>query len=214
MKKVLKGLIATLIILLCGNLGLSQNRVPVVNKLSLSRITNDINWIESNRNIELRKNKEVPFFYPYDFPDANPGALALFRTYSTPVNTGFAIIEADEASRELNTLKGRAKFSGSDIDQTKDTLIIATYYSKTKDSLLIANLNEGLIPEKADVIKISEPLAQFEPFYLPLSAPINVAEQKYLIIQLIIKSGSDDNYYYGTSNAVIDSLHFNNGSTK
>lgn len=54
MKKVLRNLIAPLVILLCGNLGLSQNKMPVENKLSLSRITNDMIWTESNRNIELR----------------------------------------------------------------------------------------------------------------------------------------------------------------
>jgi len=214
MKKTLKSLIVHSVILVYGNLGLSQNILPVEDKLLLSSITNDIIWTESNRNIELRKNKEVPFFYPYDFPDANQGALALFRTYSTPLNNGFTIIEVDTTRGNRKTLAGRAKFSGSDIDQTKDTLIIAAYYSKTKDSLLIANLNRGLIPYDADVLKISEPLAQFEPFYVPLSAPVNVAEQKYFIVQLIIKSGSDDNYYYGTSNAVIDNLHFNNGSRK
>lgn len=208
MKKVLKRLIAPLVILLCGNLGLSQNIMTVENKLSLSSITNDIIWTESNRNIELRKNKEVPFFYPYDLPDANLGALALFRTYSTPLNNGFAIIEVDNANGNLKTLAGRAKFSGSDIDQTKDTLIIAAYYSKTKDSLLMANLNKGLIPNKADVLKISEPLAQFESFYIHLSKSINDEEQKYLIIQLILKSGSDDSYYYGESNAVVDDLNF------
>ncbi len=213
LKKALQGLIIPLTTLLYCNSGLSQNKLLAEHKLSTSDNTNDITWIESHRNIELRKNKEIPFFYPYDFPDAKRNAWALFRTYRTPLNNGFAIIEVANKSGNLKTLKGRAKFSGSDIDRTKDTLIIAAYYSKI-DSLSIANLNKGLIPDKADVIKLSEPLAQFEPFYIPLSEPIKAVEKKYLIIQLIIKSGSDDNYYYGTSNAVVDNIHFNEENTK
>ncbi|TXN36112.1 hypothetical protein FVB32_16270 [Flagellimonas hymeniacidonis] len=213
MKKALQGLIIPLTTLLYCNLGLSQNKLLAEHKLSTSDNANDITWIESHRNIELRKNKEIPFFYPYDFPDAKRDALALFRTYSTPLNNGFAIIRVASKGWAPRKLMGRAKFSGSDIDQTKDTLIIAAYYSKI-DSLSIANLNKGLIPDKADVIKLSEPLAQFEPFYIPLSEPIKAVEKKYLIIQLIIKSGSDDNYYYGTSNAVVDNIHFNEENTK
>ena len=61
----------------------------------------------------------------------------------TSINSGFTIIEVSDSILALKTLKGKVKFSGSDIDQTQDTLIIAAYYSKTKDSLLIASLRKG-----------------------------------------------------------------------
>lgn len=212
-KVVVKCLITHLVVLLCGNLVFSQN-IRKVNKLEHNIVLDDSVWIESNRNIEIRKHRGVGFFHPYNLPDADNDALALFRTYSTPINTGFAILEVSNTIKDLRTLKGRVKFSGSDIDQTQDTLIIATSYSKTKDSLLIANLNKGLVSDNADVVKISEPLAQFESFHINLSESNNNEERKYLIIQIIIKSGSDDNYYYGISNAVIDNLHFTNSPRK
>ena len=201
-------LIASVVILLGGNFGLSQGLKE--NKLPIRLTSDDSVWIESNRNIEIRKDGGVGFFYPYNLPDADNGALALFRTYTTPINTGFTIIELDSSIENPKSLSGRIKFSGSDIDQTQDTLLIATYYSKTENQLVLANLNEGLIPENADVVKISDPLAQFESFHMNLSEPNNEEDRKYLIIQLILKSGSDDNYYYGRSNAVIDNLHLNN----
>jgi len=126
------------------------------------------------------------------------------------MNTGFTIIEVDSSIKILKSLRGRIKFSGSDIAQTQDTLLIATHYSKTKNQTALANLNKGLIPENAAVVKISDPLAQFESFHMNLSEPDNNEDRKYMIIQLILKSGSDDNYYYGKSNAVIDNLHFMN----
>lgn len=207
MKKNLKSLMTTLIILLSVNLALSQDDSKN-NKLLISLASNDSVWIESNRNIEIRKYGGIGFFYPYNLPDAKNDAMALFRTYNTPINAGFAIIEVSDSIENLKTLIGSAKFSGSDIGQTRDTLIIAAYYSKTKDSLLIVNLNKGLIADKANIVKISTPLAQFESFRINLSeSSNNNEERKYLIIQLIIKSGSDDNFYYGISNAVIDNLY-------
>ena len=200
-------LIASLVIVLGGNFGLSQTLLEV-DRLPIPLSSVDSVWIESNRNIDIRKQGGVGFFYPYELPDAVNDALDLFRTYSTPLNTGFTIIEVDSSFKNLKKLSGRIKFSGSDIDQTQDTLLIATYYSKTKNQIVMANLNEGLLPANAAVVKISDPLAQFEYFIINLPESDIKQERNYLIIQLLLKSGSDDNYYYGNSNAVIDNLHF------
>lgn len=207
MKKIVKKLIAPFVALVYYNLALSQV-MPKESELSLNIISDDFFWTESSKNVEYRKHGDIGFFYPYDLPDAHGEALALFRAYNTPINSGLSIIAIDNPNKSLKAIKDRAKFSGSDIDQTKDTLIIAAHYVKSTDSLLIANLNKGLIPDRAALLKLSEPLAQFGSFYLNLAAPINIAKEKYMVIQLIIKSGSDDNYYYGKSNAVIDHLHF------
>jgi len=208
MKRKLFGwIIAPLVTLLCGSFGLSQS-IPRESDPTQEIVIDDIVWMESNRNIEIRKHEGVGFFYPYNLPDAKNNALALFRTYRTPVNNGYAIIEVDDTNRNVEKLLGRIKFSGSDIDQAKDTLIIATYYSKTNDALLLSNLNEGVVPDRANLVKISEPLAQFEYFRIPMQDCINEEERKFLIIQLILKSGSDDSFYYGNSNAAIDDLHY------
>lgn len=204
-----KWLIAILIILLCDNLVLSQS-ISKNKMFPISLASYDSLWTESKRNIEFRKQGKIGFIYPYNLPDSNKEAIALFRTYNTPINNGFAVIEVDNTLKDLKTLNGRVKFSGSDIDQAQDTLIIATYYSKTKDSSLIKSLNIGQVPKIADVLKISDPKAQFEYFHINLSENNNNEEQKYLIIQFIIKSGSDDDFYYGKSNAVIDGLYFTN----
>jgi hypothetical protein len=178
----------------------AQNKI----KIEQDIVLNNSMWVESNRNIEIRKHGGIGFFYPYNLPDANREALALFRTNSIPINTGFAIIEIDDAIKNLKTLKGRIKFSGSDIDQTQDTLIITAFYSKAKDSLVLKNLHKGHISDAATMVKISKPLAQFESFQINLPESNTTKEQKYLIIQLLIKSGSDDDFYYGISNAIID----------
>ena len=206
-RKPLKWLIAPLVILLCGSFGLSQS-IPRAKNLTYEIVICDSVWVESNKNIEMRKHQGIGFFYPYNLPDAENSALALFRTYQTPINCGYNILEVDDNNKSVKRLMGKIKFSGSDIDQTKDTLIIATYYSKTKNALLLANLNGGLVPIKANLVKISEPLAQFESFHIDLLQSINDEERKYLIIQLIIKSGSNDSFYYGNSNAVIDDFYF------
>ncbi len=184
------------------NIGFSQHAQKKI-KSEQAIVLNDSVWIESTRNIEIRKHGGVGFLYPYKLPDANKQGLALFRTNSTAINTGFTIIEVDDTNKHLKTLQGRIKFSGSDIEQTQDTLIIAAYYSTTKDVLVLANLHKGQVAENAAVMKIWKPLAQFESFQMNLPEATMKA-QKYLMIQLILKSGSDDNFYYGVSNAVID----------
>ena len=190
-----KWIIAFLIGILCGHLALSQS-VKMDQTL----------WIESDKNVKLRENDGVGFLYPYNLPDAHGKAIALFRSYETPINTGFSIVEIKTLDMMPKAVKGRIKFSGSDIERTTDTLFITAFYSNTKNASLISSLNEGRIPTSAAVLIISEPLAQFEFYRLDLSQAIPKEEQKYLIVQLIIKSGSDDSYYYGNSNAVIDNL--------
>lgn len=204
MKENVRSLIVFLAILFTTNLTFSQNTLKESKfQISLS----DSVWIESNINMEIRNHRSLGFFDLNELPGNDNKGLVIFRTYRTSINSGFTIIELNDSIQALKTLKGKVKFSGSDIDQTQDTLIIAAYYSKTKDSLLVANLNKGLISENAVLERISEPLVQFEHFQINLSKSHEDEERKFLIIQLIIKSGSDDNFYYGISDAVIDNLY-------
>jgi len=60
--------IASLVILLGGNLGLSQTLLKE-NRLPIRLTSGDFVWIESNKNIDIRKQGGVGFFYPYEYPN-------------------------------------------------------------------------------------------------------------------------------------------------
>mgnify|MGYP003653056840 FL=1 len=110
-----------------------------------------------------------------------------------------------ELSKTLINIRGRFKFSGSDIDQTTDTLTIAVSKYKKQSREEIKRFDNGQIG-KNDFYRIyTEPQTQFQGFSINLDN-LNIKEDEYLAIQFILKSGSDDNYYHGTSNAVIDNL--------
>ncbi|QLG44377.1 hypothetical protein [Costertonia aggregata] len=161
-----KWIIVFLIGIFCEHLASSQS-------IKLKRTF----WIESVKNIELRKNNGTGFLYPYNLPDAHGEALALFRSYQTPVNNGFSIVELSDLDKIPKALKDRFKFSGSDIDQTNDTLVIAAFYSRTKDASVISGLNERRISPYAAVLTLSEPMPQFEFFRLDLSKAMTKEEK-------------------------------------
>lgn len=95
--------------------------------------------------------------------------------------------------------------SGSDIDQTKDTLIIAVSKYKKQSKAEIERFDTGQI-EKNDFYHVyTEPQTQFQGFDINLSN-LKIRNDECLAIQFIIKSGSDESYYYGISDAVVDNL--------
>ena len=134
--------------------------------------------------------------------------ITLFRTYHTSVISCHKIININKIDKYLKSLNGSVKFSGSDIDETNDTLKIGAFFSKTIDHHLFEKLNKGAILENMTTITITKSNTEFEPFCLEFKKPIDIDLQKYLIIQLFIKSGSDDDFYLGESNVIIDNLHF------
>ncbi len=191
-------------VLFAANLTIAQSSLKE-DKLDISLAV--VDWVESSINLEIRNHGDLGFFDLNKLTEKGNKTLTLFRTYRTSINSGFTFIEVGDSIKALKMLKGEVKFSGSDMDQTQDTLIIAVYYSKTKDASIIENLNNDLIAENAVVVKISEPSEQFEHFEINLTKCHSEKERKYLIIQFLIKSGGDDNFYYGISNAVIENLY-------
>ncbi|WP_405207345.1 hypothetical protein [Aquimarina sp. LLG6339-5] len=158
-----------------------------------------VSWKEHQKNNALRQTDRQGFAYKYDVPDANGNALALYRAYYTQTNTiltSFLIPENQENLR----LVGRYKFSGSDIDAAKDTLRITVFSSKN----LVDDTPDAL-PENAAMLNMSTPEAQFEWFHLDIN---NIQKNNYVTIVIQLISGSDDSYYWGNSNAVLDDLKF------
>lgn len=199
-----KYLIISLLCVLCYNEGYSQEKTKTTPPNSSKYSIDQAFWIESSKNKTLRENGGKGFLCPYKFPDAQD-AIGLFRDYSTSINSVYTIVDINNSLNKRQQLKGAVKFSGSDIAHVKDTLIIATHYSKTKEALFIDN---GIVPDHANVVKIYESSSQFEPFHIDIPKRVHDDSLRYLVIQLIMKSGSKDSFYYGQSSAVLEDIHF------
>ncbi len=158
-----------------------------------------VGWKEHPKNEVSRLDDGHGFAYKYYLPDANENALALHRTYDAQANSIITSFPIPQNKKNLR-LVGRYKFSGSDIDTAKDTLRIAVFSSESSmDETPI------ILPEKATILNITKPEAQFEWFHLDIN---EIPKGNYLTIVIQIISGSDDSYYWGQSNAVIDDLKF------
>ncbi len=164
-------------------------------------------WTEHSKNIEFRQNGSTGFIYNYKFPDASDSAFAFFRTYDADQNSAYTIIELKKNLRKIKYFTGRFKFSGTDIDQTNDTLIVScSLYNKLNDTV-IDRLEAGDTDFSEHKITITEPISHFRSFKLELPELPNKKNEKLFLVLLVkIKSGSDDNYYFGESHAVIDNL--------
>ncbi|WP_394746735.1 hypothetical protein [Spongiimicrobium salis] len=158
-----------------------------------------VGWKEHQKNEASRQGDGSGFVYKYDLPDANGNALALHRTYSAETNTIITSFSIPENKENLR-LVGRYKFSGSDIDTAKDTLRIAVFSSKKSIDDI-----PNTLPKNATVLNIAEPEAQFEWFHLDIN---EIQKNNYVTIVIQLISGSDDSYYWGQSNAVLDDLKF------
>jgi hypothetical protein len=206
-------LIAPMAFLLCVNMVLAQGNMSKINKGSIKTTIDDSileaqiipKWNDSSKNYEYRKNDGTGFSYEYNLPDAWGISYALYRTYKGSLNNGHILLDMSELSNTIKSIRGRYKFSGSDIDQTKDTLIIAVSKYKKQSSAEIEKFDNGQL-DKNDFYRVyTEPQTQFQGFSIDLDN-LNIKEDEYLAIQFILKSGSYDNYYHGTSDAVIDNL--------
>lgn len=160
-----------------------------------------IGWKEHQKNNVQRLEDGNGFAYKYDLPDANKNAIALHRgassSHITEDNAIFSSFSIPENHKNLR-LVGRYKFSGSDIEQAIDTLKVVVFSSPEQLKRI-----PDEFPKNATISNLVLPASQFEWFHL------NVTEIKmntYLTIVIQLKSGSDDNYYWGYANAVIDDL--------
>lgn len=206
-------LIAPMALLLCVNITLAQGNMSKIDMGSIRKTINDSIleariipiWNDSSKNEDYRKNDGTGFSYEYKLPDAWGISYALYRSYKGSLNNGFILLEISELSNTLINIRGRYKFSGSDIDQTSDTLIIAVSKYKKQSREEIERFDNGQINDNDFYRVYTEPQTQFQGFSID-SKNLNIRDDEYLAIQFIIKSGSDDSYYYGNSNAVIDNL--------
>ncbi|WP_299314787.1 hypothetical protein [uncultured Aquimarina sp.] len=100
-------------------------------------------WNNSSKNDEYRKNEGTGFSYEYNLPDAWGISYALYRIYKGSLNNGYILLDMSELSNTIKSIRGRYKFSGSDIDQTKDALIIAVSKYKKQLSAEIEKFDNG-----------------------------------------------------------------------
>ena len=170
-----------------------------------------VDWTESIiPNVFSRFYNGTGFFYKYDSSDANGNAVSLFRgvpgSTGAPENSGFVRFECDNIPEDVTVkLKGRYKFSGSDIPGKTDTLIIAAYFSPVADTLSLLDLHTRVLPERARDTTIVEPSPHFSDFEIDLSEFAG-QDIDYTTIQLIMKTGNDDPFVPGFSTAVVDDL--------
>lgn len=162
-----------------------------------------VGWKEHQKNKFWRSRDGQGFVYKYDLPDADESAIALYRgslqSHLTENNAIFSSFSIQEKSKGLRLI-GKYKFSGSDIQHTIDTLKIAVF--PTSEQLQSI---PNQFPENATVLDLIVPTTQFEWFNLDIDENLS---GNYLMIIIQLKSGSDDSYYWGYANAVIDDLSF------
>ncbi|MGY3794898.1 hypothetical protein [Aquimarina sp. 433] len=158
-----------------------------------------VGWKEHPKNERWRQTYNEGFAYKYELPDANRTALALHREYLAQTNeimTSFFVTE----NFEYLQLTGRYKFSGSDIDEAEDVLRIIVISSEK----MIHTISDKDL-EDAHILDITTPNAQFDRFYLEID---EIHKNAYVTIAIQLISGSDDSFYWGQSNAVLDDLKF------
>lgn len=158
-----------------------------------------VGWKEHPQNELWRQSYNEGFAYKYELPDANGTALALHRGYLAQTNeilTNFFVTENIEHLQ----LMGRYKFSGSDIDEAEDVLRIIVISSEK----MIQKISDKDL-EDAHILDITTPKAQFDRFYLEID---EIQKNMYVTIAIQLISGSDDSFYWGQSNAVLDDLKF------
>lgn len=160
-----------------------------------------VGWKEHRKNKTWRSVDGHGFAYKYDLPDANGNAVALHRSSSgshiTETNALFSSFLNAENHKNLRLL-GRYKFSGSDIEETIDTLKIVAFSTSRQLTYIPDEL-----PKNASVLDLTLPASQFEWFHLDVG---EIKKGNYLTIVIQLNSGSDDSYYWGQSNAVLDDL--------
>jgi len=196
-----------IILILCASLEMvAQIKVPNGGFNEFETITANnqaynvpVGWKEHQKNDAYRQDEGHGFAYKYSLLDGNGNALALHRTYSAQTNTILTSFSIPENKKKLR-LVGRYKFSGSDIDTAKDTLRITVFSSE-----MSIDDTPNALPENATVLNITTPEAQFKWFYLDIN---ETKKNNYLTIVIQLISGSDDSYYWGESNAVLDDLKF------
>jgi len=206
-------LIAPMAFLLCVNMVLAQGIMSEIDTSSIKTTIDDSIveaqiipvWNNSSKNDEYRKNEGTGFFYEYNLPDAWGISYALYRSYKGSLNNGYILLDLSELSSTIKNICGRYKFSGSDIDQTEDTLIIAVSKYKKQSRTEIEKFDNCQLGKNDFYRLYTEPQTQFQVFSINLDN-LNIKEDEYLAIQFILKSGSDDNYYFGESDAVVDNL--------
>lgn len=199
----------TVILIMCTALqGMAQIKLPngdfnqfetvSVNSYSYNL---PVGWKEHQKNEYWRSRGEYGFVSKYGLPDANEYAVALHRgamgSHLVEENATFSSFSVFENCENVR-LVGRYKFSGSDIEEAIDTLRIVAFSTPQQ----LQNLPDQF-PQNATYLNIVAPTSQFEWFQLDLNA---IETGIYLTLVFQLKSGSDDNYYWGYANAVIDDL--------
>jgi len=162
-----------------------------------------VSWKEHQKNEIWRSSDGQGFAYKYDLPDAHENAIALHRgsseSHLTEDNAIFSSFSTPEKCNNLR-LVGRYKFSGSDIAKATDTLKVAVFSTSEQ----LENIPDKL-PKNTAVIDLVVPTSQFKWFHLDMN---EIERGDYLTMVIQLKSGSDDCYYWGYANAVIDDLEF------
>ena len=160
-------------------------------------------WKEHSKNTKWRQRDGHGFAYKYQLPDANGNALALFRgsslSHITERNTLYTHFKSEVYGERLR-LVGRYKFSGSDIEGTKDTLAISVFLSKKPFEDFLEDF-----PKATKTIKLHVPQATFNNFHLDVGS---IEKDSYVTITIQLRSGSKESYYYGYSHAVMDDFRF------
>lgn len=158
-----------------------------------------VGWKEHPKNEQWRQSYGEGFAYKYELPDANGTALALHRAYLAQTNEIMNSFFVTENIQHLQ-LTGRYKFSGSDIDEAEDVLRIIVISSEK----VIQRISDNDL-EDAHILNITTPKAQFDKFHLEID---KIQKNTYVTIAIQLISGSDDSFYWGQSNAVLDDLKF------
>lgn len=160
-------------------------------------------WNESVVNVFSRLAYGYGFFNKYTESDANELALLAVRRYSNR-NNGYIRFECNNVPLKL---KGRYKFSGSNVASETDTLIIAVHFASLPDTLTKIELNQAKLPDlNTRLFKTTIPQVNFTDFEIDFSTISSENDFNYVSIHLMIQAGIYINSSIAT--AVFDDFEF------
>ncbi len=175
-------------------------------------------WVENIQNIVPRLFRGEGFFGKYTGEDSNGNALLLTRSIldtGTQVNQNSGYIKFDIDCRPKK-IKGRYKFSGSNLEGVEDDFLVGAFMGNvadSTDSLIVDNITidwlvlQHISKNPKHFAYLSHPTDEFKEFEIDISDYAD-KDVEFLVIYIYMATGNEDITIPGYATGVLDDLHF------
>ncbi len=175
-------------------------------------------WLENIQNFVPRLFRGEGFFGKYTGEDSNGNALLLTRSIldtGTQVNQNSGYIKFDIDCRPKK-IKGRYKFSGSNLEGIEDDFLVGAFMGNvadSTDSLIVDNITidwlvlQHISKNAKHFAYLSHPTDEFKEFEIDLSDYAD-KDVEFMVIYIYMVTGNEDITIPGYATGVLDDLHF------